>query len=204
MRLHLLAAGHHQVGQLVDDDDDVRHLLRDLRLLLRRARVEPLDQLLLRERVVPLDVPHARLGEELVALVHLLARPLQDAGGLARVVDDGAHQVRDVLYMASTPRATRIRFTIPAAAVRMDMMIVLMHRCPAGVPRSGSGHRPGRDERSPWVLCRGIAGSSAATSGRRGMHQLLDRTSLCAFGTRCRPFLPRIVRHAHRPAFIAR
>ena len=44
--LDLLAGGHHQVGQLVDDDHDVRQVLGDLGLFLRRARVEPLDDLL--------------------------------------------------------------------------------------------------------------------------------------------------------------
>ena len=46
--------------------------------------LEPLDQLLLRQLVVVLDVSHAGLGEELVPLVHLLARPFQHAGGAGR------------------------------------------------------------------------------------------------------------------------
>ena len=36
-RFDFLAAGHHQVGQLVDDDHDVRQLLGDLRFFLGRA-----------------------------------------------------------------------------------------------------------------------------------------------------------------------
>ena len=48
-------------------------------------------------RVVALDVADAGLGEDFVALVHLFAGPFQHAGGAAGVVDDGAHEVRDVL-----------------------------------------------------------------------------------------------------------
>ena len=37
-RFHFLSAGHHQISQLVDDDDDVRQLLGNLRLFLREWR----------------------------------------------------------------------------------------------------------------------------------------------------------------------
>ena len=94
---HFFAAGHHQVGQLIDDDHDVRQMLGDLRFLFRRAGLEAFDQLFLRHRVVFFDVSHAGLGKKFVSLIHLFAGPFQHAGGPARVVDDRAHQMRNVL-----------------------------------------------------------------------------------------------------------
>jgi hypothetical protein len=95
-----LLVGHHQVGQLVDDEDHVGQLARDPRLLLRRRRVQALLELFPRQLVVRRDVAAAGLREQLVPLVHLGARPLQDRRGLGHLGDDRAHQVRDVLELA--------------------------------------------------------------------------------------------------------
>ena len=96
-RFNFLAAGHHQVRQLIDDDHDVRQELRDLRFFFRRAWLETFDQFLARHLVVIFDIANARLGQEFVALVHLVAGPIQHARGAAGIVDDRAHQMWNVL-----------------------------------------------------------------------------------------------------------
>ena len=91
--LDLVARHHHQVGELVDDDDDEGQRLRRLAVLRRP---------LLRDRVpdvavVLLDVADAFRRERLVALLHLAHRPAQRVGRLLRIDDDRRQQVRDVL-----------------------------------------------------------------------------------------------------------
>ena len=83
--LHVLGGDEHEVGQLVHDYDDLRHGLRALLLLMG---------------VVAREVAHAHLGKEAVALEHLDHGPLQSAGGLFRVCDDGNIEVRDAVIDA--------------------------------------------------------------------------------------------------------
>lgn len=72
---------HHEVGQLVDDDDDGRHLvLREL-------------------RVVGLHIADVVLGKLRVALLHLLHRPVEHGSCLLGLRDDGDHKVRDAVVV---------------------------------------------------------------------------------------------------------
>ena len=83
--LHVLGGDHHQIGQLVDDDDD----LGKCRLACRQA-----------VPVVVFQIAYADFGEEAVALEHLDHGPLQGAGGLLRVGDDRDIEVRDAVINA--------------------------------------------------------------------------------------------------------
>jgi hypothetical protein len=70
--LDVLALAHHQVGELVDDDDDVRHPV---------VRVGP-------RLVVALDVPGGGAGEAAVAALHLVDGPLERGLRPVRLGDD--------------------------------------------------------------------------------------------------------------------
>ena len=84
--LHLFGGAEHEVGQLVDDDDDLRQRL-------------PVGFVLL-QGVVACQIAHLRLGKQAVALEHLHDRPLQCAGCLLGVGHDGDEQVRDAIIDA--------------------------------------------------------------------------------------------------------
>ena len=77
--LDLPALAHDQVGELVDDDDDVRQAL-----LGRHVRT----------RVERRDVADALRGERLVALLHLADGPVEGRLGLVGLDDDVLEQVR--------------------------------------------------------------------------------------------------------------
>ena len=78
--LHLDRRGHHEVRELVDDDDDVRDpVLSGPRL------------------VVALDVARGRAREEPVAPVHLADRPVERVEDLVVVRDDRHDEVRDAV-----------------------------------------------------------------------------------------------------------
>jgi len=79
--LHLAGGDHHQVRQLVDDDDDLRHG----GLVLRPVQV------------VALHVAHAQFRKLLVAPAHLGHCPVEGAGGLLGVGHDGDEQVRNAV-----------------------------------------------------------------------------------------------------------
>lgn len=72
--LHVLAGDHHQVRKLVDDDDQVGHLLRRVIVMLKLA-----GGLLF---VVGRDLTHVETLEDLQATLHLGHGPLQSARGL--------------------------------------------------------------------------------------------------------------------------
>ena len=78
-----LRRDEHEVGQLVNDDHDARQLLE------RFVRCG--------KGVIARKVLDVVLGEELVALHHLVDRPLQGARRLLRVGDDRNEQVRDAV-----------------------------------------------------------------------------------------------------------
>ena len=82
-RLDLVGADHHQVGQLVDDDDDVRH-----------PRLAGAQRL-----VVAGDVADAALRELVVAALHGADRPLQGVDRLVGVDDHLGQQVRNALVL---------------------------------------------------------------------------------------------------------
>ena len=79
--LHLAGGDHHQIGQLVDDDDDLAH-----RLFVRADGV-----------VVAADVAHAHRLEPLVAVLHLHNRPAQRRARFLRIGHDRHEQVRNAV-----------------------------------------------------------------------------------------------------------
>ena len=107
----VLAGDHHQVGHLVDDDDDVgqrrqvHRLLREgraARLLLEAGFDRPRDDFARRRRVLhagvePVDVADAEARHLLVAVLHLAHGPFQRDDGLFRVGDDGGEEMRDAV-----------------------------------------------------------------------------------------------------------
>ena len=109
--LDLLAGDDHQIGELVDDDDDVRHRLgRHLLLLvdgfagavveagLHGARKMLAAALrLAHARVEGFDVAHRQRRHALVALLHLADGPVERGDGLVRVGDDGRQQMRNAV-----------------------------------------------------------------------------------------------------------
>ena len=79
--LHLPRRRDHQVGELVDDDDKVRHFrVRHLFRVLQAPRGEPL--------VVIDDVADPRRGEPVVTILHLDLHPPQDDDRIPRRGDD--------------------------------------------------------------------------------------------------------------------
>ncbi len=87
-------ARRHQVGHLVDDDDDVgdraRHVAPDR--LFRAEHVRLREGLAV---VVVVDVPDAGAGEELEPLLHFRHRPAKRKDDLPVVRDDGHEQMRN-------------------------------------------------------------------------------------------------------------
>jgi hypothetical protein len=90
--LDVAGGDHHQVGQLVDDDEQVGVGREDP--LGARQRLDLAGPHGLVEVV---DVLEAEGGEVVVARVHLAHDPLQGLGGLLGVGDDRRDEVRDAL-----------------------------------------------------------------------------------------------------------
>ena len=88
--LHIARCRHHQVGQLVDDRDDVGIGLV-LALTAERRRDLPRAHL----GVEIIDVAHPAGLHVLVALLHLLDQPGQRGGSLLRRSDDRGDQMRN-------------------------------------------------------------------------------------------------------------
>ena len=80
--LHLVLARHHEVGQFVDDDDQ---LGADLLALF------------LQQPVIGVDFLDIRVGEFLIALEHLVDDPVQHARRLFGVGHDRCFHVRDAV-----------------------------------------------------------------------------------------------------------
>ena len=90
---------HHQVGQLVDHDDDVAHV-PVLVLPSDRQAQRALAQALL----VAVDVAHADRREHLVAHLHLAHDPLERLGGPLRVHDHRLSRCgTSAKWLSSTP-----------------------------------------------------------------------------------------------------
>ena len=126
-RLFDVSGGHHhEVVQLVDDDQHERHTLRGIVVLFNLCRVEvelfTVDcqvrssssfgdaslvvrslrrvELTTIERFVPPgDVPQTELGEEVVATFHFLDRPVEGVGRLLWVDDHRGLQVRQPVVL---------------------------------------------------------------------------------------------------------
>ncbi len=109
--LDVLAGDHHQVGHLVDDDDDIGQrievellvLVDRLAGLLVEARVHGAREILAlgpgfdQAGIVAVDIAHAELGHALVALLHLAHRPFQRDHRLLGIGDDGGQEMRDAV-----------------------------------------------------------------------------------------------------------
>ncbi len=91
---HVGAVEHHQVGELVDDDDDVGQ-----RLLLP-AVVEERRHGAFEELVVLVDVAHAAAGQQLEAALHLADGVAQGVGCQLGLGDDGREEMRNALVHA--------------------------------------------------------------------------------------------------------
>ena len=110
-RLDLLAGDQHQIGHLVDDDDNQRQFAGVERLFLEDRLaglgVEPGLHLarqalallgrLAQPCVEPVDVAHAEPRHLLIAALHLAHRPFQREHRLFRVGDDRRQQMRDAV-----------------------------------------------------------------------------------------------------------
>ena len=79
--LGIIGRHHHQVGQLVDDHDDIGHG--------RQVGVE--------DAVVVHDVAGAGLAEFFIAGVHFSRHPAQHADGPLQLNDHGRHQMRQAI-----------------------------------------------------------------------------------------------------------
>ena len=94
----LFAHHHHQVGQLVDHDNNERQTLQRFRLIGRQAE-RVVDEFFALGGVVDLgvvagQVAHPELAHQFVATLHLGHAPVQAVRGLAHVGDHGREQVR--------------------------------------------------------------------------------------------------------------
>ena len=72
---HVVRCDHHEVGKLINNDDDGGHFLFGF------CRIEAFH------------IAYAGLGKFGIALFHLLHRPIQDGGRLFCVRDNGNHQM---------------------------------------------------------------------------------------------------------------
>ena len=90
--LDVARGDHHQVGQLVDDDEQVGVGRQDPLGPGQRLDLARLDRL-----VELVDVLEAERREVVVAGVHLAHDPLERLGGLLGVGDDRGDEVRDAL-----------------------------------------------------------------------------------------------------------
>ena len=100
----LFAHHHHQIGQFIDHDDDVRQALQRFgRIGRERKRV--VDKLFTRLGVVDFDVvarkiAHAQLAHQLVAPLHLHHAPVQAMRGLAHISHHRREQMRNAFIDA--------------------------------------------------------------------------------------------------------
>ena len=83
---------HHEVGELVDDNEKVRVFAQDAFTAGRN-----LDSPLGHRAVVVVDVFETERVQVVVPHVHLFDDPLQRLGGFFRVGDDGRDEVRNAL-----------------------------------------------------------------------------------------------------------
>ena len=101
--LDFMTGSHHQIGEFVDDDYDVRQ-----RLPLFAILVEILDCVAARDfQIVAIDVAHAPARQLLVAPLHLGHCPAQRARRRLRIGDDRCGQMRNV-FVKTQLQALRI------------------------------------------------------------------------------------------------
>ena len=190
--LDLVAGDHHQVGQLVDDDDDEGQRLGRLAVLRR-----PLfGDRLLDVAVVLLDVPDAFGRERLVALFHLAHRPAQRVRRLLGIDDDRRQQVGDVLVHPEL-QPLRIDHDHPHIVRRRAVEDARQHAVDAdrlaGAGRSGDQQmRHGREIGHVRLAVNGLAerdaSASTSTAGRPPIRAARAARSArgCGSGSGCR------------------
>src|SRR5260370_31713157 len=94
--LDLMTGNHHQVGEFINYDYDVRHARPRLGILVKVLhRVTSIAF-----SVVAVDVSYAPTGEFLVASFHLGNRPTQSARGRLRIDNDRCSEMRNVFIEA--------------------------------------------------------------------------------------------------------
>ena len=90
--LDLPAGDHHQVGQLIDHDDDQRHFFDRLRRVRgQRERVGkrlPAFFCFSDARVIAGEIAHAQGRHQAIATLHLTDTPVERVGGQLHVGDD--------------------------------------------------------------------------------------------------------------------
>src|SRR5437660_11821489 len=90
--LDFMARGHHQIGEFIDDDDDVRHARPWFAIL-----VKILDGVAaLALSVVTVDIAHAPAGEFLISSLHLADGPAQRPRGRFRINDNWSREMRNI------------------------------------------------------------------------------------------------------------
>src|SRR5207244_682010 len=91
--LHLFSHHHHEVAELVDEKDNVRHAAGDMAALLPFEGADAAVYFIPPQLVVTGDIPNARPAQEIVTLLHLVDSPGQNRLGFLHVLDDRVHQV---------------------------------------------------------------------------------------------------------------
>ena len=86
--LNVILCNHHEVGQLINDDEDRWHVMQS-------GVVEPFSCLSIDQSVIPLDVTNADVRKQAEALLHLGDAPVQSGRRLLGVRDNGKQKVRD-------------------------------------------------------------------------------------------------------------
>ncbi len=89
-QFYLLACGHDEVAELVDDDHDVGH---------EAVAFLGIEAALLEFGIIFLDVAHACFLQQVVAVVHLLTEALEGLNDLVDVGDDGFFSVLVALHL---------------------------------------------------------------------------------------------------------
>ena len=90
--LHLVFRDHHEIGQLIDDDDKLRQGLRQI--LGRHAAACGGRSYSL---IVAAKIPDTGLRKLAIAIRHLRDRPVERSGSLLRVRDDRNQKMRDAV-----------------------------------------------------------------------------------------------------------
>ena len=91
---HVGAVEHHEVGKLVDDDDDIRQRLFVL-FFVEERRHDAFKQL-----VVLFNIADAARGQQFEAPLHFAHGITQRVGGQLGLGDDGREEVRNALVHA--------------------------------------------------------------------------------------------------------
>ena len=92
--LHFIRRRHHQVRQLVHNNDYLRHMQHGLPLVIRIIARG-------RQRIVAGQVPYIAVGKNFIALEHLGNGPVQRPCRFTRIGDNGHQQMRKAVISVS-------------------------------------------------------------------------------------------------------